>query len=239
MSFGALGLLMSTAPTELAAQTMGWRLLFIVLAAVTLAVALTILALVPEQKAEPAGESLAQQVRQLVGIYKDRAFLAIAPLLATTAGTHIAIQTLWAGPWFRDVAGFDRLGVANHLFAMGVAFLVGILGSGVIADWFARRGFSELAVMTGFLALFVIAQLGIVLEMTSYILVCWLIFSRCIRPSFTYLSQLWKDERPAQTRVEGLSRRSKTRSFSMICCTRVRESLRIFSQRYLSRRQPA
>ena len=73
------------------------------------------------------------------------------PLLATTAGTHIAIQTLWAGPWFRDVAGLDRLGVANHLFAMGVAFLVGILGSGAIADWFVRRGVSELAVMTGFL----------------------------------------------------------------------------------------
>jgi predicted MFS family arabinose efflux permease len=176
MSFGALGLLMSTAPTELAAQTMGWRMLFIALAAVTLAVALIILALVPEQNAKPAGESLAQQVQQLVGIYKDRAFLAIAPLLATTAGTHIAIQTLWAGPWFRDVAGLDRVGVANHLFAMGVAFLVGILGSGVIADWFARRGFSELAVMTGFLVSLVIAQLGIVLEMTSYSLVCWLVF---------------------------------------------------------------
>ena len=37
MSFGALGLLMATAPTELAAQTMGWRMLFIALAAVTLA----------------------------------------------------------------------------------------------------------------------------------------------------------------------------------------------------------
>jgi predicted MFS family arabinose efflux permease len=176
MSFGALGLLMATAPTELAARTMGWRTLFIVLAGATLAVALLILAFVPEQKAQPTAESLGQQVRQLIGIYKDRAFLAIAPLLATTAGTHIAIQTLWAGPWLRDVTGFDRLGVANYLFAMGVAFLAGILGSGAIADWFVRRGVSELAVMTGFLAAFVIAQLGIVLEITSYALVFWLVF---------------------------------------------------------------
>jgi predicted MFS family arabinose efflux permease len=176
MSFGALGLLMATAPTELAARTMGWRMLFVVLAAATLAVALVILALVPEQKAQPTGESLGLQVRQLIGIYKDRAFLAIAPLLATTAGTHIAIQTLWAGPWLRDVTGFDRLGVANYLFAMGVAFLVGILGSGAIADWFARRGVSELAVMTGFLAAFLVAQLGIVLEITSYALAFWLVF---------------------------------------------------------------
>jgi predicted MFS family arabinose efflux permease len=176
MSFGALGLLMSTAPTELAAQTIGWRMLFVILAAATLAVALIILVFVPEQKAQPVGESLPQQARQLIGIYKDRAFLAIAPLLATTAGTHIAIQTLWAGPWFRDVAGLDRLGVANHLLAMGVAFLVGILGSGAIADWFVRRGVSELVVMTGFLAAFMVAQLGIVLEITSYTLAFWLVF---------------------------------------------------------------
>ena len=176
MSFGALGLLMATAPTELAARTMGWRMLFIALAAATLVVALVILALVPGQKAQSTGESLAQQVRQLIGIYQDRAFLAIAPLLATTAGTHIAIQTLWAGPWLRDVTGFDRLGVASYLFAMGVAFLAGILGSGAIADWFVRRGVSELAVMTGFLAAFLIAQLGIVLEITSYALAFWLVF---------------------------------------------------------------
>jgi predicted MFS family arabinose efflux permease len=176
MSFGALGLLMATAPTELAARTIGWRMLFVVLAAATLAVALLILMLVPERKMQPTGESLAQQVRQLIGIYRDKAFLVIAPMLASTAGTHIAIQTLWAGPWFRDVAGFDRLGVANHLLAMGVAFLAGILGSGAIADWFVRRGVSELTVMTGFLASFLIAQLGIVLELTAWALPFWLVF---------------------------------------------------------------
>jgi MFS family permease len=176
MSFGALGLLMATAPAELAAQTLGWRMLFVALGAFTAAVALLILAVVPEQKAALAGNSLVEQLRQLIGIYRDRAFLAIAPLLAATAGTHIAIQTLWAGPWFRDVAGLDRIGVANSLFAAGAAFLVGILTSGAIADWFARRGVSELAVMLGFLAVFLVAQAGIVLELTQYALVFWLLF---------------------------------------------------------------
>lgn len=176
MSFGALGLLMSTAPTELAAQSMGWRMMFVALAAITAAAALIILALVAEQTTQPAGESLGQQVRQLIAIYKDRAFLAIAPLLAATAGTHIAIQTLWSGPWFRDVAGLDRTGVANHLFATAAAFLVGILSSGAIADWFVRRGVNELVVMTGFLVLFLVAQAGIVLQLTEYALVFWLLF---------------------------------------------------------------
>ena len=176
MSFGALGLLTATAPSEFATRMMGWRLLFFALAAITGAVALVILTVVPERKAERAVETLGEQVRQLAGIFRDRAFLAVAPLLATTAGTHIAIQTLWAGPWFRDVAGLDRVGVAKYLFITGVAFFAGILSSGAIADWFVRRGFSELTVMTGFLVLFFASQAGIVLEVHELALLVWFVF---------------------------------------------------------------
>jgi predicted MFS family arabinose efflux permease len=176
MSFGALGLLTATAPTELAVQAIGWRMVFLVLAAITFGVALIILTVVPERESARSTETLVQQVRQLLGIYRDKAFLVLAPLLAATAGTHIAIQTLWAGPWFRDVAGLDRIGVANHLFVTGAAFLVGILSSGAIADWFVRRGANELSVMAGFLALFVLSQVGIVLEVVSWNLLFWIPF---------------------------------------------------------------
>ncbi len=176
MSFGALGLLTATAPTELAASMMGWRMVFVVLAALTIGVALVILTVVPERKAEPAAETLREQVRQLAAIFRDRAFLVLAPLVATTAGTHLAIQTLWAGPWFRDVAQLDRVEVANHLFVVGVAFFVGILSSGAIADWFVRRGFSEFTVMTGFLVLFFASQAGIVFEVHELRLAIWFAF---------------------------------------------------------------
>ena len=176
MSFGALGLLTATAPTELAVQAIGWRMVFLALAAITFGVALIILTVVPERESARSTETLVQQVRQLLGIYRDKAFLVLAPLLAATAGTHIAIQTLWAGPWFRDVAGLDRIGVANHLFVTGAAFLVGILSSGAIADWFVRRGANELSVMAGFLALFLLSQVGIVLEVTDWNLLFWIPF---------------------------------------------------------------
>jgi predicted MFS family arabinose efflux permease len=176
MSFGALGVVTATAPTELAVALMGWRTVFLALAAVTAAVALVILAWVPERRSEPAAESLSQQVRELGTIFQDRAFLAIAPLVATTAGTQIAIQTLWAGPWFRDVAGLDRAGVANHLLLVGAAFLTGILSSGAIADRLVRRGIGELTVMKGFLALFLVAQTGILLDVAALRLPLWLAF---------------------------------------------------------------
>jgi predicted MFS family arabinose efflux permease len=130
---------------------------------------------VPE-RAEGRSESFAQQIRSVVPIYRDRMFWRLAPLLALTGGTHIAILTLWAGPWFRDVAGLDRMAVANHLMVMAIGFLVGILSSGVVADWLGRRGVDLLTVMLGFLALFFVAQLAVVLQVTSLTLPIWFLF---------------------------------------------------------------
>ena len=112
----------------------------------------------------------------MMRIYRDGAFWKLAPLLGSGAGSHIAIQTLWAGPWFRDVAGLDRNGVANHLMVMAIAFMAGILLSGAVADWFVRRGVGLLTVMTGFLIAFFCAQLAIVLQWTSITLLMWTVF---------------------------------------------------------------
>ena len=60
--------------------------------------------------------------------------------------------------------------------AMAAAFLVGILLSGAVADWFVRRGVDLLTVMLGFLALFFCAQLAIVLQWTSLNLLMWVVF---------------------------------------------------------------
>ena len=175
MSFGALGILVATVPVELAVLAVGWRAVFVGLALITLAVAALILLAVPEQ-AEGRRESLAQQILSVLPIYRDRLFWHLAPLLAITGGTHIAIQTLWAGPWFRDVAGLDRMGVANHLMVMAIAFLVGILSSGAVADWLGRRGVDLLTVMLGFLAVFFVAQLAVILQITSLTLPIWFLF---------------------------------------------------------------
>ena len=175
MSFGALGILVATVPVELAILAVGWRAVFVGLALITFAVAGLILLAVPEQ-AEGRRESLAQQIMSVVPIYRDRLFWRLAPLLALTGGTHIAIQTLWAGPWFRDVAGLDRMAVASHLMIVAIAFLIGILSSGVIADWLGRRGVDLLTTMLGFLAIFFVAQVAVVLQLTSLTLPIWFLF---------------------------------------------------------------
>jgi predicted MFS family arabinose efflux permease len=176
MSFGALGILVATVPVELAVQAVGWRGVFVGLAAITFAVALLIFTAVPERGTPRVAERLGSQIAAVLRILRDPGFWRLAPLLATTAGTHIAIQTLWAGPWFRDVAGLDRIGVANHLMLLAIAFFVGILLSGAVADWFVRRGVDLLTVMLGFLVLFFVSEIAIVLQWTALNLVMWTVF---------------------------------------------------------------
>jgi predicted MFS family arabinose efflux permease len=176
MSLGAIGLLCATTPMEWAVSAAGWRTVFLGLAGVTFAAALLIWALVPERRQPASGETLSLQVAAIGAILRDRGFWGLAPLLGATAGTHIAIQTLWAGPWFRDVAGLDRIATANHLFLMAAAFFVGILVSGAVTDRLVRRGFSELDVMLGFLLLFLAAQACIILDIVPLRLPAWMVF---------------------------------------------------------------
>ncbi len=151
MSFGALGIVVATVPTEFAVQATDWRTVFMGLAGVTVAVAALIFLAVPERPGTAKPETLGTQLSGLARVYRDAAFWRLAPVLMASAGAHIGIQTLWAGPWFRDVAGLDRAGVASHLLYLALAFGFGVLSSGAIADWFVRRGVGLLTVMLGFL----------------------------------------------------------------------------------------
>lgn len=176
MSLGAVGLLISTSPMQWIIAQIGWRMAFTLLAAVTLLSALLISLVVPERASAPATGTLGEQTRAVARIMSDRAFMALAPLLALTAGSHIAIQTLWAAPWFADVGGYDRAGTAHMLFLMAAAFFAGILVSGAIADWFLRRGVDSLTVMMGFLAVFIASQILIVIDWLPLRTPAWIVF---------------------------------------------------------------
>ncbi len=176
MSMGAVGLLVSTAPMEWAVRTYGWRSAFLVLAAATAVVATIILSVVPERRAAVKPDTLGASLKAVGSIYRDRAFWFITPMLCATAGTHIAIQTLWAAPWLRDVAGYGRQEVANVLFMMALSFFFGILTSGGIADWLQRRGVNILDVMLGFMTAFMISQALIILDIEVLRLPAWLVF---------------------------------------------------------------
>lgn len=176
MAFGGMGIVVATQPADFMVQLIGWRGVFFGLAVIALAVAGLILAAVPEKRQGLAGGDLAAQFRTLLRIYSDREFWRIAPFVATTAGAHIAIQTLWAGPWLADVAGLARDAVAFYLLATAIGFVIGVLGAGAIADRLRRYGVGELTVMTGALLLLMASQAVIVLRITDGMLLTWMVF---------------------------------------------------------------
>jgi MFS family permease len=175
MAVGGLGILTATVPAEFAAREFGWRGLFLGLVILSLLAAALIFFAVPERgvaKATP----MSAQIGAVARIYADPVFWRLAPFVASTAGVGIGIQTLWAGPWLRDVAGLDRTTVAEYLAMMAIAFLVGTLLSGAVADWLGRRGIGLLKVMTGFTLVYMGAELLIVVQWLPSVALVWIVF---------------------------------------------------------------
>ena len=177
MSVGALGVVVATEPTEYLVALIGWRHAFMVFAGLILLAALFILAVAPRKDTLTAPAPLGEQFGQMLAILKKPLFWRVAPLLGLTSGVQIGIQTLWAGPWLRDVMGFSREEVARHLLWMAVAFMVGILSVGVVADRLGRRGISPMRVMLGFNRLYFLAQGIIVFRVEGLMFPAWLMVS--------------------------------------------------------------
>jgi predicted MFS family arabinose efflux permease len=174
MSLGALGVLVATEPTEYLVSLIGWRNTFLVFAAMILLSAVVILLVAPRKDTVGEPAPLAAQFRQLTAIMRRPLFWRLAPLLGLTSGVQIGIQTLWAGPWYRDVMGFSRDEVARHLLWMALSFMLGILTVGVIADRLGRRGIGPMPIMLGFNLVYFVAQAIIVFRVDGLMVPAWL-----------------------------------------------------------------
>jgi predicted MFS family arabinose efflux permease len=177
LGFGSLGAVVATAPAEMLIGVAGWRGLMLIGGAAALAAALTLWFVVPERPRLAAPVPIGRQVRELFTVvYRDRLFWRVAPMTLLGFASGSAIQTLWAGPWLRDVAGFARPDVATQLMVMALALSAGSALGGLIAEALRRRGIGTLAVAGGAAVLFMLAELGIVLEWITGSAVLWAVF---------------------------------------------------------------
>lgn len=180
MAAGSAGALAATTPVDWALAWTDWRGVYGILAIATLGSALWVALTVPRgggRRSEGAEEAAGLQGGRatLLQIYGSRTFWRIAPLCAVSNATNLALQGLWAGPWLADVAGLERAAVANHLFALGAALVVGFALMGVLADLLGRLGVPTLAVIAAGLAVNQLAQVGLALEMVEIALPLWIV----------------------------------------------------------------
>ncbi len=176
MASGGLGALAATYPVEMMLGVTDWRGVFLVLAGLTVAVAALVFLVVPERNEGVAVEPLVHQLQGVRQVFSSYEFWRAAPLTTMSQTALLAIQGLWAGPWFRDVAGLDRDGVAVSLFAIAVAMICGfvLLGSG--AGRYVRCGGSLMSLAALGMGLFLVVQILLLIAPTAWALSLWLAF---------------------------------------------------------------
>ena len=178
MVFGGFGVLAATEPAHMAVAAFGWRAVFVGLGGMVALAASAIFLLAPREKPDMLSRGgFREQLAGIAHVYRDRLFWSLAPMIAGTCGIHIALQTLWAAPWLRDVGGLDPNEVASTLFLMAVAFIVGILLAGVLGDRANRRGISLMTVVEAVAAVFLASLLAIVLGLWPPATAFWALFA--------------------------------------------------------------
>ncbi len=193
MVSGGLGALTATTPVQAALQVTDWRGVFMVLAVLGLLAAVTVFLVVPEQQGAQSTESLADQLAGLKAVLRNPEFWKIAPWAFTGQSAYLSIQGLWSGPWLRDVAGFDRGQVADMLFWIAVAMIVGYFGFGSLTARLGRYGVKPATLAATGMGFFLLVQLLLVV-MPEYAAPLWIGFglfgTACILP-YAVLAQVF------------------------------------------------
>jgi predicted MFS family arabinose efflux permease len=177
LAFGGLGLLAGGLPTEAAMGLLGWRGLFLLLAALCVLEAVLLVAFARTAPVARSGATIGRQVVEVGRILTSRRFLALAPAASIAQAVGLGLQSLWVGPWMRDVAGFTPSDAALILSGLAVFTTVGYAAGGTVTSALARRGVPLDAVSAAGMALFVVSQVAIVALPVGAAVVAWFVFA--------------------------------------------------------------
>jgi len=145
---GASGMVASTLPVQWLMPWVGWRGIFMVLAALVVLSVLIIRWQVPvwEQRNAPTPSAVepaatdASSEQGYAEIWRHPYFRRLAPLGFFNYGGMVALQTLWAGPWMTKVAGYSPAQAATGLFWLNLAMLLAYWLWGMANPWLSRNG---------------------------------------------------------------------------------------------------
>lgn len=159
---GSLGMVAATLPVQWLLPIWGWRAIFVAMAVCIAVSMLAIRLLVPAwHRSTPAAQAAVADDGGYGAVWRSRYFWRLTPIGFFSYGGMVAIQTLWAGPWMTQVAGWSALESATGLFAINLSMLASFWLWGWITPALARRGIhADLLIARGFpLSLFMLAAL--------------------------------------------------------------------------------
>jgi MFS family permease len=143
-SLSMIGVVLAGTPLAVAAQWLGWRTTFVIMAVVAAAVGLLFVWLVrddpPGHVAAPnPPETLAAALAGFLAILRLPGLWRVLGLQTVAYAVMATIIGLWAGPYLHDVHGLDAVARGNVLIAMAVAQFLGVLAFGPMDRIFDTR----------------------------------------------------------------------------------------------------
>jgi len=173
-----LGSVLTTAPVEAALPFVGWRGVFWLLAGLALAAAAWIWVSVRDKPRPAARYGLGAEIAVMREILGSRLFWRYGPAAAMLSILNFTYLGLWAGPWLRDVAGYDGPARAQTLLFYTLAMTAGTLASGQAGSRAQARGHSALLVPALCVAGLLAAQVGLMLQPTgAAVTLLWVMFA--------------------------------------------------------------
>ncbi len=159
VGIGSSGALIAATPLAWLNDTVGWRAVFWAGALITVLIALAVM--IWTRNAPPGSEETvsSQSGGNLKVIFSDDRFWRIAPLNFFVAGSLLAFQGLWAGPYLFDVYRLDNIAAGNILLLLGVGATIGFAISGWLAD---RLGLTQVILISSLI--FLLSQFGLAIR---------------------------------------------------------------------------
>ncbi|MGY9014191.1 MAG: MFS transporter, partial [Rhodospirillales bacterium] len=173
MAAGGLGALISTVPVANAAELIGWRGVFWVVAGFSIVVAGLIFAVVPERSAEKKIGGLKAQVSGIGEVFTSPLFWRIAPLTVASQASFISLQSLWSGPWLHDVGGIARADVSDRLSIIACCMIVGFILVGSLTARLNRLGIETMRIAVIGSFIFMVVQVSLVYMGPQYPTLIW------------------------------------------------------------------
>ena len=135
---GAIGMLSSSLPVQFFLPIVGWRMIFITLALLTIFCIILIIFFIPNwNKANIQSNS--KDNGSLKEIWNNNFFKSLVPMGFFNYGGLFAIQTLWAGPWMVKVSGYTPEQSANGLFIIYFSLLISFLSWGYLVPKISKN----------------------------------------------------------------------------------------------------
>ena len=145
----SFGFVISTLPVQILLPMIGWRSIFLIISILILLSIVLILVFAPSWNNNVQNQNIqsVESTGRLSDVWKNKFFISLIPLAFLNYGGVQAIQTLWAGPWMLNVAGYSPLESATGLFWINIIMLFAFMFWGYILPKFSSLGIDSMKIV--------------------------------------------------------------------------------------------